>query len=74
MPNYTFKNLETGELFEATLTLSEREELLKNPNIEQQIVSAPGLVSGVSLKPDAGFRDVLKKIKKNNIRSNIETF
>lgn len=74
MPSYTFKNLDSGEIFESNLSLSEREELLKDPNIEQMITSAPGLISGVSLKPDSGFRDVLKKIKKNNIRSNINTF
>ena len=36
---------------------------------------APVLSSGRSMqKPDNGFRDVLKQIKKNNIHSDINTF
>lgn len=56
------------------MSISDRDELVKNPDIEQ-VVCAPRIsYSGVSKKPDSGFRDVLKRIKKANIRSNINTF
>lgn len=36
--------------------------------------TSAAIVSGVTKKPDGGFRDVLKRIKSANHRSNIETF
>ena len=74
MPTYNFKNKETGEVWEVFLSISEREELLKDPNIEQVHVGAPMIVGGLNQKPSEGFRDILKQIKKNNVRSNINTF
>lgn len=74
MPSYTFKNKTTGEVWDETLTMSEREERLKDPNIEQLITGINISYAGGTKKPDSGFRDVLKKIKSNNIRSNINTF
>jgi hypothetical protein len=52
--------------------------LEKNPDWEC-VPTAPAIISGTSnKKPDDGFRDLLKQIKKNNSRgmskSNIETF
>jgi hypothetical protein len=79
MPTYNFLNNETGEEFTEFMGISEVEEYLKNnPNITQLVNEAPGLVSGVSMKPDQGFRDLLKDIKKNNSKgfqkSSINTF
>lgn len=73
MPLYTFKNKTTGETYTQYMKISEMLEHVKQPDVEQ-IIGAPGLVSGVNQKPDAGFIDVLKKIKKNNVGSNIDTF
>jgi hypothetical protein len=73
IPTYTFRNKETLEEWEERLSFSEREEKLKDPNIEQ-IPGAPAIVSGTKTKPDSGFRDLLKTIRKNNIWSKIETF
>lgn len=79
MPTYNFKNHDTGEEYELFLSLSEREEYLKNnPNVTQ-MVSAPALHSGRGFKkPDAEFRSLLKHIKKGNqkgiSRSTINTF
>ena len=76
MPTYTFKNLETGEVWEEFLSISEREEKLKDPNIQQQ-VGAPAISyrgAGTHRKPDEGFRDVLRTIKKGTPRSTINTF
>lgn len=78
MPTYTFYNKNTGEEKTELMSISECEEFLKaNPDWEQQ-PAAPLIVSGVALgkrmKPDEGFRDLLKTIKKNNRGSNINTF
>lgn len=82
MPTYTFTNNKTGETWTEFLSLSERERLLENPNIQQE-PCAPGLHSGRGLggglKIDDGFNDVLKEIKKKHSggyhlgRSNIQT-
>jgi hypothetical protein len=79
MPTYNFINNDTGEEFEEFMSISEIDDYLKNnPNITQ-LVGAPNIVSGVAgKKPDAGFRDILKHIKKGNskgiTRSTINTF
>ena len=79
MPTYVFMNNETGEVYEEFMKISELDAYLEsNPNVTQQ-VTAPALSSGRGMgKPDAGFRDVLKQIKKNAnkgiTRSTIETF
>jgi hypothetical protein len=79
MPTYGFLNNDTGEEFEEFMNISEIDDYLKNnPNITQ-LVGAPNIVSGVAgKKPDSGFRDILKHIKKGNskgiTRSTINTF
>lgn len=74
MPVYTFKDRTTGEVWNETMTMSEREEKIKDSNIEQLITGVNISYAGGTTKPDSGFRDVLKKIKSNNIKSNINTF
>jgi len=75
MPTYTFKNKETDEQFELTLKISQLDEFkADHPHLEQVIIPQP-LISGTGQKPDGGFRDVLKSIKKASGRgANIETF
>lgn len=78
MPTYTLMNTITSEEVDMFMSYSELELFLKkNPNFQQQL-SAPAIVSGVATKPDAGFRDVLKRIKRENSRgfkrSTVETF
>lgn len=67
MPSYSFRNDETNEEFDMTLSLSEREAFLQNnPNITQIIKRAPSIGDSVRLglrKPDDGFRDVLRNVK-----------
>lgn len=67
MPTYSFRNNETNEEFERVMTNSERELFLqKNPHIIQIFKVFPGVVDPVRIgvrKPDANFRDVLKKAK-----------
>lgn len=75
MPTYTFRNKETGETFDQFMSISAREEYLKeNPNLEPVI----GAVATIRDNPKmpGGFREVLQKIHerspgsilKNNIR------
>lgn len=82
MPSYTFKDLNTGDEFTTVMSMTEREEYLKaNPHIQQQLISAPSLGDSIRMglkKPDNGFRDRLKEIKKAHskgiTRSTINTF
>ncbi len=68
MPTYEFLNSETGEEFERLMSISAREDYLKeNPHIVP-VISAPTIVSGVSTSnsrqgkvPD-GFKEVLSKV------------
>lgn len=80
MPTYKFSNNDTGEEYEEFMSISELDEYLKtNPNVTQLVSGAPMISSGRGMaKPESGFRDLLKEIKKNNSRgitkSTINTF
>lgn len=79
MPTYSFINTETDEEFTEFMSMSEKENYLKeNPHIKQTLLTAPPVCDptriGVTSKPDNGFRDVLKKIKSSHYKSNINTF
>lgn len=68
MPQYSFLDNQTGEQFDAFMKISEREEYLsQNPHI-QPVVTAAGIVSGVSLtgKVPDGFKEVLSKVAENH--------
>lgn len=82
MPTYTFINTETGDVVTEIMSIKEREKFLKkNPQYQQQIVSAPAIGDSIKMglrKPDDGFRDRLREIKKTHSRgltkSTINTF
>lgn len=80
MPNYSFRNIIDGTEYELDMTMSEREQYLKdNKDTVIQIISrAPSLGDSVKLgirKPDQGFRDVLREIKKAHPRGGgVNTF
>ena len=63
MPTYIFKNKKTDETYEKFLSMSEREEYLKdNPEVIQ-VPTVPNIVGGVGgIKTDGGFNEVLSKI------------
>jgi hypothetical protein len=63
MPTYIFKNTKTDETYEKFLSISEREEYLKdNPEVIQ-VPTVPNIVGGVGgIKTDGGFNEVLSKI------------
>lgn len=80
MPTYRFLNTNTNEEFEEFMTISSRTQFLEdNPHITQLVNGAPLIHSGRGMKkPDAGFRDILKNVKKEHsrgiTRSTVNTF
>ena len=69
MPTYDFINTETGETFEKLISLSGKDEYLKqNPHIQQIHLGAMSIVSGVSItgKVPDGFKEVLAKVSENH--------
>jgi len=68
MPTYNFLNTDTNEEFEDFMSISALDAFLsENPHIVQLVAGAPMIHSGRGLqKPDNGFRDLLKTIKKGN--------
>jgi hypothetical protein len=79
MPTYAFKNNDTNEEYTDFMSISELEVYLQENNVTQLVNGAPMIVSGRGMgKPDAGFRDILKKIKKESSKgiqgSTVNTF
>ena len=65
MPTYKFLNNDTGEEYDEFMSISDLDVYLKENNVTQLVNGAPSIVSGRGMgKPDAGFRDILKRIKK----------
>lgn len=64
MPTYEFRNKETGEVTEAIMRISAKEQyLLDNPHLEQTITTAPAFTGDhITIKRDTGFKEVLQKI------------
>ena len=69
MPTYTFKDNESGEIFDKTMKMSEKDIFLEqNSNLEIYIGQAPTVGDSVRLgirKIDNGFREVLQKVSEN---------
>lgn len=78
MPNYTFEDTTTGDQWTAFMTISEKEQYLQQNKHVNQILTPIAFGDSVRLgirKPDSGFRDVLKEIKKSHPRSKgVNTF
>jgi len=69
MPLYDFKDTKTGETFEKFMSISTKEDYLKdNPHIQQVILSTannsliPPDRLDASRRKDGGFKEVLQKI------------
>jgi hypothetical protein len=81
MPTYDFENTETGEQFEKLISISGKEDYLKeNPNIKQIHVKFPASISGkegsMLKQAGSGWKEVQDRIKgglpprlKGNIRT-----
>lgn len=74
MPTYTYRNINTGEVFDKMMKIADKEQfLLDNPELES-IIGAPAMGDSVRLgirRPDNGFREVLSKISDANYKSNL---
>lgn len=68
MPTYTFYNNQTEEEFDEMMKISEREEYLNNNPHIIQVVTAAGIVGGVSIKDKvpSGFKEVLSKVAESH--------
>ena len=64
MPTYEFRNIETGEVTEHIMRISEREQFIQdNPHLQQTITSAPAFAGDhIIIKKDTGFKEVLQRI------------
>ena len=74
MPTYDFINTETGETFEKLISLSGKDEYLKeNPHIQQIHLGAMSIVSGISItgKVPDGFEEVLSKVSESHKQSSV---
>lgn len=72
MPTYTMKNLETGEIKDMILSLSERESLLATGKFKQELAT-PGFITmpgGTLSKTSGDWRNLMTKIKKEAGRGN----
>ena len=68
MPTYIFENIETGEVFERFMKISEADSYLENnPNLKK-LPTAPNVISGTGdrTKPPKGFQDVLSRVADAN--------
>lgn len=66
MSLYTFEVIETGEEYIYDVPMAELDEFLfDNPHI-RQVITPIRIVSGRPMQIDAGFRDILNKIKKES--------
>jgi hypothetical protein len=79
MPTYSFRNKETEEVFDKFMKMSEKEQYLIDYPVLESIIGAPAMIDQTStLKPDNGFRDLLKDIRKKHNKvwtpSTINTF
>lgn len=77
MPMYTIENTETNEITSEFMSYSELEKHLAENSHLRQALSAPPIVSGVISsrnKPDSGFNDILKTIKKKHPRSTVNVW
>jgi hypothetical protein len=78
MPTYSFKDKETLEEFEKSMTNSDRELFLEeNLHIQQIFKVFPGVVDSVRVgvrRPDDNFRDVLKKAKNAHKYNTVNDF
>jgi hypothetical protein len=80
MPTYSFRNIETDEVFDRFMKISEREQYLTDNPTFETVMTAPNVTGELTsrMKPEQGFRDILKEIKRKTNKvwtpSTINTF
>lgn len=76
MPTYTFRNRDTGEVFDKFMKIAEKDPYLaENPHLDP-VLSYGGIVheTGTNLRVSDTFRDKLKEIKKRYTVNNIKDY
>ena len=75
MPTYDFLNTETNEVEEHFMTISAKEQYLKdNPHMKQTYTKVPSIVSGTISAGNVdnhGFKEVLQKVGEAHPGSNV---
>lgn len=80
IPTYRFENKNTKEIYDEFMSMADLDKYLEaNPHVTQIVGDAfyygdPFKFGSKKGKPDQGFREVLRNIKKKNRGSNINTF
>lgn len=77
MPSYNFRNQETKEEFTEFMTMSSKDEFLaNNPHIEQipSIIRLADPAHVGRVHPPDSFKEVLRKIQKNNYGAKLNTW
>lgn len=74
MPLYRLIDTETEQTEEHFLSWAALQEYLSENPTKKLLPAAPAIVSGVSgqMRPDEGFKDILRNIKKHNRGSTID--
>lgn len=73
MPTYKLQNKETNEIWEEFMSISQMEEITKDPNIVQiyEPFAIAGSVGDVDTKTDSGWKDNLQRIASAHPNSNL---
>ena len=62
MPTYDFINTKTGKKFTEFMSISEKEDYLKNNKHIKQGIGKINIVSGTGIKTASGWKDMLSRI------------
>ena len=74
MPTYVFKDRLTGEQFEKFLSISEKEQFLKDNPDYKSVLTAPNIISGARVGTGklGGFKEVLQKVGEDHPGSAVD--
>ena len=74
MPTYIFKDKLTGDQFEKFLSISEKEQFLKDNPDYKSILTAPNIISGARVGTGklGGFKEVLQKVGEDHPGSAVD--
>jgi len=76
MPTYSFRDNNTGEVFDKWMYMAEREKFLsENPHLTQ-VPTSPNVVSGIGTgeKHSTQFKEVMQKVQNAHPRANLSRF
>ena len=78
MPLYDFRNKETGEIVEMSMSYGSKQQyLIDNPHMQSVILTSPSLGDPTKLtatrKMDSGFKEILQQIHDKTPGSTLNT-